>query len=97
MECLRAQAKAAVISGAVCIIAEIDPIAANKRLEQGWLTELFDNLDDVVSRARIAKDSKEAISIGYLGNIVDLLEKLISESLIPELASDQTSLHTILG
>ncbi len=88
-----AQAKAAVISGAVCIIAEIDPIAANKRLEQGWLTELFDNLDDVVSRARIAKDSKEPISIGYLGNIVDLLEKLISESLIPELASDQTSLH----
>ena len=88
-----AQAKAAVISGAVCIIAEIDPIAANKRLDQGWLTELYDDLDDVVNRARAAKEEKEAISIGYLGNIVNLLEKLISESLIPELASDQTSLH----
>ena len=88
-----AQAKAAVISGAVCIIAEIDPIAANKRLNQGWLTELYDDLDVVVNRARVAKEKKEAISIGYLGNIVNLLEKLISESLIPELASDQTSLH----
>ena len=88
-----AQAKAAVISGAVCIIAEIDPIAANKRLDQGWLTELYDDLDVVVNRARVAKEKKEAISIGYLGNIVNLLEKLISESLIPELASDQTSLH----
>ena len=88
-----AQAKAAVISGAVCIIAEIDPIAANKRLDQGWLTELYDDLDVVVNRARVAKEKNEAISIGYLGNIVNLLEKLISESLIPELASDQTSLH----
>ena len=88
-----AQAKAAVISGAVCIIAEIDPIAANKRLEQGWLTELYDDLDKVILRAKAAKDNKEAISIGYLGNIVNLLEGMISESLIPELASDQTSLH----
>ena len=88
-----AQAKAAVIAGAVCIIAEIDPIAANKRHQQGWLTELYDDLDKVISRSEIAIENKEAISIGYLGNIVDLLEYLIQKNITPHLASDQTSLH----
>ena len=88
-----AQAKAAVIAGAVCIIAEIDPIAANKRHEQGWLTELYHDLDKVISRSKQAVENKEAISIGYLGNIVDLLEYLVEQNITPDLASDQTSLH----
>ena len=88
-----AQAKAAVIAGAVCIIAEIDPIAANKRHQQGWLTELYDDLEKVTSRSKQAVEKKEAISIGYLGNIVDLLEYLVEQSITPDLASDQTSLH----
>ena len=88
-----AQAKAAVIAGAVCIIAEIDPIAANKRHQQGWLTELYDDLDKVISRSKQAVEDKEAISIGYLGNIVDLLEYLVEQNITPDLASDQTSLH----
>ena len=88
-----AQAKAAVIAGAVCIIAEVDPVAANKRYSQGWLTELYDDLDELSSRARDAVRNKEAMSIGYLGNIVDLLEYLVESDITPELASDQTSLH----
>ena len=88
-----AQAKAAVIAGAVCIIAEIDPIAANKRHQQGWLTELYDDLEKVISRSKQAVENKEAISIGYLGNIVELLEYLVEENITPDLASDQTSLH----
>ena len=88
-----AQAKAAVIAGAVCIIAEIDPIAANKRHQQGWLTELYDDLEKVTSRSKQAVEKKEAISIGYLGNIVDLLEYLVEQNITPDLASDQTSLH----
>ncbi len=88
-----AQAKAAVIAGAVCIIAEIDPIAANKRHQQGWLTELYDDLEKVTSRSKQAVEKKEAISIGYLGNIVDLLEYLVEHNITPDLASDQTSLH----
>ena len=88
-----AQAKAAVIAGAVCIIAEIDPIAANKRHQQGWLTELYDDLEKVISRSKQAVEDKEAISIGYLGNIVDLLEYLVNQNITPDLASDQTSLH----
>ena len=88
-----AQAKAAVIAGAVCIIAEVDPMAAKKRHSQGWLTELYDDLDELTSRARVAVSNKEAVSIGYVGNIVDLLEYLVKSDITPELASDQTSLH----
>ena len=88
-----AQAKAAVIAGAVCIIAEIDPIAATKRHNQGWLTELYDDVSKVTSRAKIAVENKEAISIGYQGNVVDLLEYLVEQEITPDLASDQTSLH----
>ena len=88
-----AQAKAAVIAGAVCIIAEIDPVPAKKRHSQGWLTELYEDLDDLCNRAEKAVSKKEAVSLGYLGNIVDLLEFLVDRDIIPELASDQTSLH----
>ena len=88
-----AQAKAAVIAGAVCIVAEIDPKPANKRLEQGWLTELYYDLDSLVERAIEARANNEAVSLGYLGNIVDLLEHLIDVGLHPDIASDQTSLH----
>ena len=88
-----AQAKAAVIAGAVCIIAEIDPVPAHKRHSQGWLAELYEDLDDLCDRAEEAASKKEAVSLGYLGNIVDLLEYLVERSITPELASDQTSLH----
>ncbi len=88
-----AQAKAAVIAGAVCIIAEIDPVPAHKRHSQGWLTELYEDLDELCNRAEEAVSNKEAVSLGYLGNIVDLLEYLIEREITPELASDQTSLH----
>ena len=88
-----AQAKAAVIAGAVCIIAEIDPVAANKRLSQGWVAELHEDLSDLVARAQEAISGKEAVSLGYRGNIVDLLEYLVDNGITPDLASDQTSLH----
>ena len=88
-----AQAKAAVIAGAVCIIAEIDPVPAHKRHSQGWLTELYEDLDDLCNRAEQAISKKEDVSLGYLGNIVDLLEFLVDRDITPELASDQTSLH----
>ncbi|MBK70046.1 MAG: urocanate hydratase [Euryarchaeota archaeon] len=88
-----AQAKASVIAGAVCIIAEVDKFAASKRYEQGWLSELYEEIGTVISRAREAVRNREAVSIGYVGNIVDLLEALIDEDLTPDLGSDQTSLH----
>ena len=88
-----AQAKAAVIAGAVCIIAEIDPVAANKRFSQGWVAELHEDLDQLAARAHEAISRKEAVSLGYQGNVVDLLEYLVDNDITPDLASDQTSLH----
>ncbi len=88
-----AQAKAAVIAGAASIIAEINPSAARKRKEQGWLMELTDSVEEAVSMALEAKKAKKPISVGYLGNVVDLWEYLVDKEIEVELGSDQTSLH----
>ncbi|HNX20404.1 MAG TPA: urocanate hydratase, partial [Acidobacteriota bacterium] len=87
-----AQAKAAVIAGAVGVIAEVNPAALKKRHEQGWLMEYETDLDRLLSRIDKARRGKEAVSIGYLGNIVDLWEKMAKEGVGVELGSDQTSL-----
>lgn len=92
-----AQAKAAVIAGAVGIVAEINPSAARKRHEQGWLDELYEDLDALIPRILAARKNKEAVSLGYLGNIVDLWERLIQDNVTIELGSDQTSLHNPFG
>jgi urocanate hydratase len=91
-----AQPKAAVIAGAVGVVAEINPAAAHKRKSQGWLDELYEDLGQLIPRIRDAKANKEAVSLGYLGNIVDLWESLLAEGVEVELGSDQTSLHNPL-
>lgn len=88
-----AQAKAAVIAGAVGVIAEIDPNALRKRHEQGWLQEVATDLDGALKRIEQARAAKEPLSLGYLGNVVDLWERLASAGVKVELGSDQTSLH----
>ncbi len=88
-----AQAKAAVIAGAVGVIAEVNPAALRKRHEQGWLQEVETDLDKLLARVEQARRAKEAVSIGYLGNVVDLWERLVSAGMAVELGSDQTSLH----
>lgn len=88
-----AQAKAAVITGAVSIIADSNEHAAVKRHEQGWLSELFYDLDDLIIRLKECISGKEAVSLGYVGNIVDVWERLNFENIVPDLGSDQTSLH----
>ncbi len=88
-----AQPKAAVIAGCVGIVAEINPKAVKTRHEQGWVDEVFDNLDELVPRIRKAKENKEVVSIAFQGNIVNLWERLVEENIHVELGSDQTSLH----
>jgi urocanate hydratase len=88
-----AQPKATVIAGAVCIIAEINPAATKKRHEQGWVDEVYSDLNTLIPRIQKAKTNKEAVSLAYDGNIVDLWEKLAEENITVELGSDQTSLH----
>ena len=88
-----AQPKAAVISKGICIVAEINKKATQKRHEQGWVDLVFDDLDLLIDRAIQAKQRNEAISLAYNGHIVDLWEKIIERNLKVDIGSDQTSLH----
>jgi len=88
-----AQAKAAVIAGAVGVIAEVNRKAVEKRHSQGWVDEVYDDLDELIERIKKAKAGKEAVSLAYEGNIVDLWEKFVEKDIFVELGSDQTSLH----
>ena len=88
-----AQPKAAVIAGAIGVIAEINPKAVHTRHSQGWVDEVFTGLDELIARIGNAKQRKESVSLAYQGNIVDLWERLALENFPVELGSDQTSLH----
>ena len=88
-----AQPKAAVIAGAIGVIAEINPKATETRHSQGWVDEVFSDLDKLILRIEKARKANEAVSLAYQGNVVDLWEKLASENIKVELGSDQTSLH----
>lgn len=88
-----AQPKAAVIAGAIGLIAEINPKVVNIRFEQGWVDEVFTDLSELIKRIKIAQTKKEAVSIAYQGNVVDLWERLADDQIFVDLGSDQTSLH----
>ena len=88
-----AQAKAATIAGAACIIAESNAHAAHKRHGQGWLTDVTDDVDAAIDMMLNAARTGASISIGFIGNIVDLWERLVHRDVKVDLGSDQTSLH----
>ncbi len=88
-----AQPKAGNIAGCVSVTAEVNPKAVHTRHSQGWVDEVYDNLDSLCERVLKAKSGKEIVSIAYVGNIVDVWEKFDKENIFVELGSDQTSLH----
>ncbi|MCI6894146.1 MAG: urocanate hydratase [Bacteroidales bacterium] len=88
-----AQPKAGNIAGVVSVVAEINPLAAEKRYEQGWVDELHNNLDELIPAIRAAVAEKRTVSMAYVGNVVDLWERLADEEIYVDLGSDQTSLH----
>ncbi|WP_343487346.1 urocanate hydratase [Allomuricauda sp. d1] len=88
-----AQPKAGNIAKCITVCAEVNPNAARKRHEQGWVDELVEDLDGLVSRTKKAIEAEEVISIAYLGNIVDVWETFYEEAIFVHLGSDQTSLH----
>ena len=92
-----AQPKASNIAGVVSITAEINPKAAKKRHEQGWVDEITDDVDRAIDMALEYKKNKKTHSIAYLGNIVDLWERLVERDIKIDLGSDQTSLHNPLS
>lgn len=88
-----AQPKAGNIAGVVSITAEINPKATYKRKDQGWVDEVYSNLDELMNRVHKAQENKEVVSFAYDGNVVDLWEYLAEKNIKVDLGSDQTSLH----
>lgn len=88
-----AQPKATVIAGVICVIAEVNKKAIDKRYSQAWIDEVYTDLDKLLVRIKKAKSGKEAVSLAYYGNIVNLWEKLVEKDIRVEMGSDQTSLH----
>lgn len=88
-----AQPKAGNIAGVVSVTAEINPKAARKRFEQGWVDELHESLDVLIPAIKKAVVEKKVVSMAYVGNVVDLWERLANEDIHVDLGSDQTSLH----
>ncbi|MFG1484948.1 urocanate hydratase [Halobacteriovorax sp. RZ-1] len=88
-----AQPKAAVIAGCIGIVAEVNPKAVKTRHEQGWVDEVFTDLDELMARIKKAQDNKEAVSLAYQGNIINLWEKIAESDIYIDIGSDQTSLH----
>ena len=88
-----AQPKAGNIAGCITVCAEVNPKITHIRHSQGWINEVIENLDELVERVTLAKANQEIVSIGYLGNVVDVWERFYQENLYIDLGSDQTSLH----
>ena len=88
-----AQPKAGNIAGVVSVTAEINPLAAQKRYDQGWVDELHYSLDELIPAVRCAVADRRTVSMAYVGNVVDLWERLAAENIAVDLGSDQTSLH----
>ena len=88
-----AQAKAAVIAGVSCIVAESNSIAAKKRHSQGWVEQISEDVDEAIDLMLLSAKQKVGTSIGYIGNIVELWERLVERDVMVHLGSDQTSLH----
>ncbi len=92
-----AQALAGVITGAVCVIGEVDPDAVQQRVTDGYIKKenVYTDLNDLIIRIESCRRNEEAIALVYHGNIVDLWEKIVADNITVELGSDQTSLHNI--
>jgi len=88
-----AQPKAGNIAGCVTVCAEVNPKITKIRHDQKWVNEIHENLDELVARVKKAQENKEAVSLAYLGNIVEVWEKFDQENLRIDIGSDQTSLH----
>ena len=88
-----AQPKAADISGVISVTAEVNPAAARKRFDQGWVKEIISDMDELIARVKRAKEEKQVVSIAFEGNIVDVWERFEKENIYVDFGSDQTSLH----
>nr|WP_298929840.1 urocanate hydratase [uncultured Allomuricauda sp.] len=88
-----AQPKAGNIAECVTVCAEVNPEAAKKRHQQGWVDELLTDIHELVQRTKTAIAQNEVVSLAYIGNVVEVWEQFYEEDVFVHLGSDQTSLH----
>ena len=88
-----AQPLAATMNGAVFLGIDVDPLRIQKRLDSGYIDEMVFSLDEALARIGTAMGSKEAVSIGLVGNCADILPEMIARGVIPDILTDQTSAH----
>ena len=88
-----AQPLAITMNEGVCLAAEVEEWRIQKRIETRYIDLIIHDIDEAIDRAILAKQNKEAISIGVVCNAVDLLERMLARNVIPEVLTDQTSAH----
>ncbi len=88
-----AQPKAGNIAGVVSVTAEVNPAAAYKRHNQGWVDHVVTDVKELAERVKKSIANREVVSYAYLGNVVDVWEHFDEANLHIDLGSDQTSLH----
>ena len=92
-----AQPLSITMNGGACLMADVDESRAKKRLDDRYLDVVEHDLDEAIQRALGARDRKEALSVCWVGNAVDLLQRLVDEDRIPDMLTDQTSAHDLLN
>ena len=90
-----AQAKAVEIAGGIGVIAEVDKSRIKTRYDQGWISKISDDLDEIFQWVEDARKSGGPLSIAYHGNVVNLWKYIVENNIMVELASDQTSCHAV--
>ena len=90
-----AQPLAATMNGGVCIGIEVDEQRIDRRVETGYCDEKCTGLDEAIEKALDAKEKGEALSIGLLGNVAELLPKMLKKGVVPDVLTDQTSAHDL--
>ena len=88
-----AQPLAATMHGAACLVVEVDAARIQRRLETRYVDVMTASLDDAWSRLVAAREKREAISVGLVGNCAEVLPEIVRRGWQPDVVTDQTSAH----
>jgi len=92
-----AQPLAVTMNDGICLVVEVDPKRAKRRLDIGYVDELSTNLDDALLKIEHAKKDKKPLSIGLIGNAADIIPEIVRRGIVPDVVTDQTSAHDTLN
>ncbi len=92
-----AQPLAVTMNEGTCLIIDVDESRLRRRLADRYLDEIADNLDAAIDRAVAAKNAREAVSIGLVGNAATILPELLRRDVPVDIVTDQTSAHDPLA